>query len=195
MASKKLAEHTLYHLAPRGFWKKLRDTVAVNPEISSGLPLADRHRRPTPASRPERYATPATKASDPAQNPYHKRDVRRQYPQLSVINQTSMARVLLNSPELRAVKAPEASTPADAASIKAAAPTDPAVAVSTPAPVVPAPLADLTAAISAISAARSSFSSENLPPTPPSSFKRWDVKVGEDIPHDPQAYWPMTNYN
>jgi len=39
------------------------DTVAVNPEISSGLPLADFHRRPPPASRPERYATPASKGA------------------------------------------------------------------------------------------------------------------------------------
>lgn len=57
---KKSAEHTLYHLSPKGFWKKFRDAVVVNPEISSGLPLQDRNRYPQPASRPEKYATPAT---------------------------------------------------------------------------------------------------------------------------------------
>ncbi|KZV95132.1 NUZM, NADH-ubiquinone oxidoreductase 21.3 kDa subunit [Exidia glandulosa HHB12029] len=192
MATKKAADHTLYHLAPRGFWKKFRDAVVVNPEISTGLPLPAINRRPQPASRPERYATPATKASDPAQNPYWKRDVRRQYPQLSVINQSSMAQVLLNAPELRAVEAPAEG--ADAASAKAAAPTDPAVAVSTPAPAAPVALADLTSAISALSAARQTFSETKLPPTPPSSYQRWTLKAGDDIPHDPHAYWPMTLY-
>ncbi|KIR27898.1 hypothetical protein I307_02818 [Cryptococcus deuterogattii 99/473] len=63
------ADHTKYHLAPTGFWKKFRDAVVVNPEISSGLPLPTENRYPQPASRPETYATPATKASDPAFNP------------------------------------------------------------------------------------------------------------------------------
>ena len=39
------------------------DTVAVNPEISSGLPIASVHRYPPPGSRPEKYSTPATKGS------------------------------------------------------------------------------------------------------------------------------------
>lgn len=37
------------------------DAVVVNPEISSGLPLPAINRMPPPGSRPERYATPATK--------------------------------------------------------------------------------------------------------------------------------------
>ena len=76
----KSADHTLYHLAPQGFWKKFReykiysnstqecsvsvpagDIVAVNPDISSGVPIATLHRYPQPGSRPELYATPATK--------------------------------------------------------------------------------------------------------------------------------------
>ncbi len=80
MATKKAAESTLYHLSPKGFWKKFRaccfanisyppltpisgDAVVVNPEISSGLPLASLNRYPTPASRPEKYSTPATKGA------------------------------------------------------------------------------------------------------------------------------------
>ncbi len=43
--------------------------LSVNPEISSGLPIPTLNRYPQPASRPERYATPATKASDIAFNP------------------------------------------------------------------------------------------------------------------------------
>ena len=77
MATKKVADHTLYHLSPRGFWKKFRnyyicsiihytersvgDAVVVNPEISSGLPIPTLNRYPQPGSRPEKYSTPATK--------------------------------------------------------------------------------------------------------------------------------------
>ena len=61
MATKKAAEHTLYHLSPKGFWKKFRDAVVVNKEISSGLPLPDKNRYPQPGSRLEKYSTPATR--------------------------------------------------------------------------------------------------------------------------------------
>jgi len=37
------------------------DTFSVNPDISSGLPIATLNRNPQPASRPEKYSTPATK--------------------------------------------------------------------------------------------------------------------------------------
>jgi hypothetical protein len=40
------------------------DAVVVNPEISSGLPLPDKNRYPQPGSRPEKYATPATKGME-----------------------------------------------------------------------------------------------------------------------------------
>jgi hypothetical protein len=39
------------------------DAVVINPEISSGLPIASINRRPQPASRPEQYSTPATKGA------------------------------------------------------------------------------------------------------------------------------------
>ena len=39
--------------------------MAVNPEISSGLPIASAHRYPPPASRPEKYSTPATMGLSP----------------------------------------------------------------------------------------------------------------------------------
>lgn len=137
MASK-FADHTLYHLSPKGFWKKFRascfgmlrahwpdtlsvgDAVVINPEISSGLPIQGVHRYPPPASRPEKCSTPATKgvclllpayssgscvrcnaASDPAQNPYWKRDVRRAYPQLSVVTQTELSTLLIEHHEAK----------------------------------------------------------------------------------------------
>ena len=39
------------------------DAVVVNPEISSGLPIASINRYPQPASRPEKYTSPATKGA------------------------------------------------------------------------------------------------------------------------------------
>lgn len=90
---------------------KTGDAVVVNPEISSGLPIPELNRYPQPGSRPEKYSTPATKgaikahctptiltlelASDPAQNPYWKRDVRRAYPQLSVVTQSDLSTLLI----------------------------------------------------------------------------------------------------
>lgn len=41
-------------------------------------------------------------ASDPAQNPYYKRDARRQYPQLSVITQEHLSKVILGVPATEA---------------------------------------------------------------------------------------------
>lgn len=32
-----------------------------------------------------------------------------------------------------------------------------------------------------------------LPPTPPSGTK-WKPVLGEEVPHDPSAYWPMVMY-
>ena len=87
MATRKAAESTLYHVHPKGFWKKFRacqtralgcivanigtgDAVVVNPEISSGLPIPELNRYPQPGSRPEKYSTPATKGT-------HKAIIRR----------------------------------------------------------------------------------------------------------------------
>jgi hypothetical protein len=90
------------------------DVVSANPSISSGLPIPNENRYPPPASRPEMYSTPATKglyarhlvnrlnlinihlaASDIADNPYWKRDVRRAYPQLSMITQSELSALLI----------------------------------------------------------------------------------------------------
>ncbi|CUA74440.1 hypothetical protein RSOLAG22IIIB_05549 [Rhizoctonia solani] len=171
----KFADHTKYHLAPKGFWKKFRDAVVVNPEISSGIPLVTANRWPQPASRPEIYSTPATKASDPAQNPYWKRDARRQYPQLSVVTQTHLSQVLLGAPAAEAVAAP--------ADDKASVPAQ----TSPPGPV------ELTEAIAKVASSSKAFSTTNLPPSPP--FKKWAPKKQEDAPHDPTAYWPMSLYS
>ncbi|KAI0277422.1 21 kDa subunit of NADH dehydrogenase [Russula aff. rugulosa BPL654] len=167
MATRKVADHTLYHLSPKGFWKKFRDAVAVDPAISSGLPLPTVNRQPPPGSRPEKYSTPATKASDPAQNPYWKRDVRRAYPQLSVVTQSELSTLLIQH------------SGAAAAEIAAPLGTDATSQLG------------LTEAIGAISTARKAYSASSLPPTPPTPFKRWIPERAPDAPHDPNAYFPM----
>jgi len=176
----KSANHTLYHLAPRGFWKKFRDVLVVNPEISSGLPIPKLNRYPQPGSRTEEYATPATRASDPAENPYWKRDVRRAYPQLSVVTQSELSRFLLASPELKpAVEQPSAPA-ADASTFVPVAQEKPAV--------------DLTQAIATLAAARKAYSAGKLPPTPPNPFPSWTPARAEDAPHDPETVFPMELY-
>ena len=45
-----------------------------------------------------------TSASDPAQNPYWKRDVRRAYPQLSVVTQSELSTLLIQHSGTAAAK-------------------------------------------------------------------------------------------
>ncbi|PPQ98604.1 hypothetical protein CVT24_003937 [Panaeolus cyanescens] len=164
MATKKAAESTLYHLSPKGFWKKFREVAAVNPEISSGLPLASLHRYPPPASRPEQYSTPATKASDLAQNPYWKRDVRRAYPQLSVVTQAELSNLLIQHSSAQAINAP----------------SDAKDAV----PAVQSQPKDLSEAISTVTSTAQVYSESKLPPSLPTPFKRWQPALSPAAPHD-----------
>jgi uncharacterized protein YbbK (DUF523 family) len=45
------------------FWRKFREFVVVNPEISSGLPDPRMNRNPAPGSRPERAIIPPSRSS------------------------------------------------------------------------------------------------------------------------------------
>ncbi|KAG7098536.1 hypothetical protein E1B28_000472 [Marasmius oreades] len=178
MASKKAAESTLYHLAPKGFWKRFRDAVVINPEISSGLPKQGVNRWPPPGSRLEEYATPATKASDPAQNPYWKRDVRRAYPQLSVVTQAGLSSLLIEHSGNQAIAAPAAKGEAkDVGAISA-----------------PRERMDLSAAIATITSSTKVYTESKLPPKLPTPYKRWVSERAPDAPHDPHAYFPMLLY-
>ncbi|GLB37092.1 putative nadh-ubiquinone oxidoreductase [Lyophyllum shimeji] len=174
MSGKKAADAALYHLSPKGFWKKFRDMVVVNPEISSGLPIQSINRRPPPAWRPEKYSTPATKASDPAQNPYWRRDVRRQYPQLSVVTQPELSLLLLEHSGNLPLAPPTEETPGVPATAAAAV--------------------DLTEAISTITIANKVYTESKLPPSIPTHHKRWVPERAADAPHDPHSYFPMDLY-
>ncbi|TRM69792.1 hypothetical protein BD626DRAFT_475300 [Schizophyllum amplum] len=174
MATKKAADHTLYHLSPKGFWKKFRDVVVVNPDISSGLPIQGLNRWPPPASRPERYNTPATKASDIAMNPYWKRDVRRAYPRLSMVTQNELSTLLLEHSSAQQIAAPTDKDP-NAKMIVAA----------------PQEAKELTESISSVAAKGKLFSASKLPPSMKTPFKKWAPAPGDDVGADPHAYFPM----
>lgn len=70
--------------------------LAVDPNRSNGVPLNLRYRNPPPgAIIPEAYEDPVTApAGDIADNAYYKRDMRRTYPQLSVVKQADVVGLL-----------------------------------------------------------------------------------------------------
>ncbi|KAJ4317486.1 hypothetical protein N0V84_007313 [Fusarium piperis] len=79
-----------------GVWEVLRRFFAIDPERSNGVPLNPHFRNPPPGANPPlEYDDPVTlPAGDIADNPYWKRDSRRNYPQLSVVNQSQFAQLL-----------------------------------------------------------------------------------------------------
>lgn len=68
----------------------------MDPNRSTGVPLNAQFRNPPPgALPPQSYDDPVTvPAGDIADNPYWKRDVRRNYPRRSVINQADIVGLL-----------------------------------------------------------------------------------------------------
>ena len=85
-----------YTVQSTGIWERIRRVFAVDPNRSNGIPLNKQFRNPPPGSNPpQAYDDPVTiPASDIADNPYFKRDIRRNYPRLSVVNQTDMVGLL-----------------------------------------------------------------------------------------------------
>ncbi|KAH6910427.1 hypothetical protein BKA70DRAFT_1371191 [Coprinopsis sp. MPI-PUGE-AT-0042] len=148
MASKRAAESTLYHVSSKGFWKQLRDAIVVNPEISTGLPLPTEH------------------PSDPAQNPYWKRDVRRSYPQLSVVTQPELSQLLIEHSSAQV-----ASVPAKAQNV------------------------DLAQAIATVTKSNKVYTEAKLPPALPTPYARWKPQLSPPAPHTPYSYWPMDLYH
>ncbi|KAA8574491.1 hypothetical protein EYC84_005946 [Monilinia fructicola] len=74
-----------YTLQSTGIWETIRRIFAVDPTRSNGVPLNPQFRNPPPGSNePFSFIDPVTlPAGDIAENPYWKRDSRRNYPQLS----------------------------------------------------------------------------------------------------------------
>ncbi|KAM5359252.1 hypothetical protein ACJZ2D_014600 [Fusarium nematophilum] len=83
-------------LQSTGIWEAFRRLMAIDPERSNGVPLNPHFRNPPPGANPPlEYDDPVTlPAGDIADNPYWKRDSRRNYPRLSVVNQSQFAQLL-----------------------------------------------------------------------------------------------------
>ncbi|PWN52801.1 21 kDa subunit of NADH dehydrogenase [Violaceomyces palustris] len=164
------------------FWRKVRQLLAVNPEISSGLPLPTENRYPQPGSRPEPAGAPPSKASDIAGNLYHNRDFRRKYPKVDMITQKDLTTLLLASPNedgTKTLQAPESGStslvrPSDLES--------------------PTAFTDVLAQVHK-SSENGAFSTSNLPPRPPFTGPQHILKLQKDaVPKSPHAYYPSENY-
>ncbi|KAL1978045.1 hypothetical protein VTN31DRAFT_904 [Thermomyces dupontii] len=85
-----------YTLQSTGIWERIRRIFALVPERSTGVPINAQYRTPNPgALPPQSYDDPVTlPAADIADNPYWKRDTRRNYPRPSVVNQADVAGLL-----------------------------------------------------------------------------------------------------
>ncbi|KAL4801285.1 hypothetical protein BDV18DRAFT_149585 [Aspergillus unguis] len=85
-----------YSVQSTGLWERVRRLFAIDPDRSTGVPLNAQYRLPTPGALPPlSYDDPVTvPAGDIADNPYWKRDVRRNYPRISTVNQADAVGLL-----------------------------------------------------------------------------------------------------
>ncbi|KAK2753968.1 hypothetical protein FQN54_007327 [Arachnomyces sp. PD_36] len=85
-----------YTVQSTGFWERVRRVFSIDPNRSNGVPLNPQFRNPPPGSLPpQSYDDPVSMpAGDIADNPYWKRDVRRNYPRLSVLKQGDVVGLL-----------------------------------------------------------------------------------------------------
>jgi hypothetical protein len=85
-----------YTIQSSGLWEVIRRVFAVDPNRSNGIPMNSQFRNPpSGALPPESYDDPVTlPAADIADNPYWKRDTRRNYPQLSILKQGDVVGLL-----------------------------------------------------------------------------------------------------
>ncbi|KAK1778895.1 hypothetical protein QBC45DRAFT_412752 [Copromyces sp. CBS 386.78] len=85
-----------YTVQSVGIWDRIRRALAIDPNRSNGIPLNPYNRKPAPGSLdPLSYDDPvAFPAGDIADNPYWKRDARRNYPRMSVVGQAEAVALL-----------------------------------------------------------------------------------------------------
>ncbi|KAI9827060.1 MAG: hypothetical protein M1819_007052 [Sarea resinae] len=85
-----------YTVPSTGIWERIRKTLSLDPNRSTGVPINAHFRNPSPgALPPQSYDDPVTiPAGDIADNPYWKRDQRRSYPRLSVVKPADVVGLL-----------------------------------------------------------------------------------------------------
>lgn len=83
-------------LQSTGIYERIRRALAIDPNRSSGVPYNPVYRNPTPGAYDAlNYDDPVTlPAGDIADNAYFRRDVRRAYPQTSVLSQPDVVSLL-----------------------------------------------------------------------------------------------------
>ncbi|ESZ97411.1 NADH-ubiquinone oxidoreductase 21.3 kDa subunit [Sclerotinia borealis F-4128] len=95
-ATRVMAVNQKYTVQSTGIWETIRRIFAVDPTRSNGVPLNAQYRLPPPGSNePFSFIDPVTlPAGDIAENPYWKRDARRNYPRMSVVSQGDVVGLL-----------------------------------------------------------------------------------------------------
>lgn len=87
-----------YTTQSRGIWEKLRQLLVLVPNRSLGNPIVKLYRSVPPGARikeAEEYSEPVSvPGTDIKNNPYFKRDHRRNYPQLKSFDQTYVSGLL-----------------------------------------------------------------------------------------------------
>lgn len=87
-----------YGAASQGIWNWIREKLVLVPNRSSGNLIPGVYRTPPPGEQPtdkQMHDVFTLPASDIAENSYSKRDFRRNYPQTSVLSQSTIAGLLL----------------------------------------------------------------------------------------------------
>ncbi|TDZ14201.1 NADH-ubiquinone oxidoreductase 21.3 kDa subunit [Colletotrichum orbiculare MAFF 240422] len=167
-------KHTLQST---GIWERIRRSLAIDPNRSSGVPLNPTYRTPAPGAQdPLSYDDPVTiPAGDIADNPYWKRDARRNYPALSVVNQADVVGLL----SVGSAANPKVELIGEVGAQQLVAVKEEAAATGI------APYLEKNAA-KAVEASKEAFFVNGLPPTPAGtdlSTGKWDVykyKINKD---------------
>ncbi|OBT83780.1 hypothetical protein VE02_07453 [Pseudogymnoascus sp. 03VT05] len=85
-----------YTVQSTGIYERIRRIFAVDPTRSNGIPLNPQFRNPTPGALDPRTIDDRVTlpAADIAENPYWKRDTRRNYARASVVGQSELVQLL-----------------------------------------------------------------------------------------------------
>ncbi|PVV03264.1 hypothetical protein BB560_002260 [Smittium megazygosporum] len=154
------------------FWRAVGKRVWVNDYMDSTLRVG-KFRKPAPLNNPP-YKPAITEASDISNNPYFKRDVRRNYPRVAVYSQQDLAK-LLSKPEAEKI-----ASSADGAA---------ATSAEQKSPVIPPQSFNLVSVLS--TSGLKPYSSSNLPPTPGTNYK-YNISP-EQEGEGPGQYYPIYN--
>lgn len=125
---------------------------------------------------------------------------RRSYPQTSVITQSHLSSLLLASPTLASLPSPSTTvkTPQNSSAIAPSSDSSAAeITVATDAPALVSVLEKLPAGKAFIGGGietATATAAGGLPPLPPKIGKKWVPQPGGEIPHAPDAYWPLIGY-